>query len=194
MLRVVGFGISCGKILDHLDPNRCIVVKCWHLQVLGRAHLCNQPSNRRYLLDKTQHIIGGFGKGPGDPPDLYHSYLGLAALSILKEKPLKPIHPALCFSEDAKNHLESLPWRKSFVWKDSSLQVWVGVAWSNPSIFYRRELDRSEEKEQPINGWKFDPWVWCSCVTAEPGYWGAHLPFRWWSNELYHSIGHLYEK
>ena len=25
-------------------------------------------ANRRYLLDKTQHIIGGFAKMPGDPP------------------------------------------------------------------------------------------------------------------------------
>lgn len=25
-------------------------------------------ANRRYLLEKTQHMIGGFGKMPGDPP------------------------------------------------------------------------------------------------------------------------------
>lgn len=24
--------------------------------------------NRRYLLEKTQHLIGGFGKAVGDPP------------------------------------------------------------------------------------------------------------------------------
>jgi len=28
-------------------------------------------------------IAGGFGKLPGDPPDMYHSYLGLAALALL---------------------------------------------------------------------------------------------------------------
>ena len=39
---------------------------------------------RRYLLEKTQHsIMGGFGKFPGDLPDIYHAYLGLAALSLI---------------------------------------------------------------------------------------------------------------
>jgi len=28
-------------------------------------------------------IAGGFGKLPGDPPDMYHGYLGLAALALL---------------------------------------------------------------------------------------------------------------
>lgn len=39
---------------------------------------------RCYLLEKTQHlIVGGFGKLPGDLPDLFHAYLGLAALSVI---------------------------------------------------------------------------------------------------------------
>lgn len=39
---------------------------------------------RRYLLEKTQHlIVGGFGKFPGCPPDIYHAYLGLACLALI---------------------------------------------------------------------------------------------------------------
>ena len=39
---------------------------------------------RRYLLESTQHVIaGGFGKLPGDPPDIYHSYMALAALALI---------------------------------------------------------------------------------------------------------------
>ncbi|KAJ8611592.1 hypothetical protein MRB53_037895 [Persea americana] len=41
---------------------------------------------RRYLLLKVQHLVaGGFSKYPDDPPDIYHSYLGLAALALLDE-------------------------------------------------------------------------------------------------------------
>lgn len=35
-------------------------------------------------MEKSQHLIaGGFGKLPGDPPDIYHAYLGLAALALI---------------------------------------------------------------------------------------------------------------
>ena len=37
-----------------------------------------------YLLDKTQHAVtGGFSKLPGDLPDIYHAYLGLATFSLI---------------------------------------------------------------------------------------------------------------
>lgn len=80
--------------------------------MLGKLHLTSGTATRRYLLDKTQHIVGGFGKTPGDPPDIYHSYLGLAALSLQEEPGIKPIRAAACFSEEACQFLESLPWRK----------------------------------------------------------------------------------
>jgi geranylgeranyl transferase type-1 subunit beta len=35
---------------------------------MDRLSLIDQQRNRRYLLEKTQHIIGGFGKGIGEPP------------------------------------------------------------------------------------------------------------------------------
>jgi geranylgeranyl transferase type-1 subunit beta len=35
---------------------------------MDRLSLIDQPRNRQYLLEKTQHIIGGFGKGIGEPP------------------------------------------------------------------------------------------------------------------------------
>ena len=37
-------------------------------QVLGRLDFVCTGANRRYLLDKTQHLIGGFGKMAGEPP------------------------------------------------------------------------------------------------------------------------------
>ena len=44
--------------------------------------------------------------------DIMHSYLGLAALAIMKEPGLKSLDPTLCISLSAREHLESLPWRK----------------------------------------------------------------------------------
>jgi geranylgeranyl transferase type-1 subunit beta len=84
-------------------------------QILNNLPLANLESNRRYLYEKTQHPIGGFGKKVGDPPDLYHSYLGLAALSIMGDKQLKPVDSTACFSVNACRHLESLPWRKEIL-------------------------------------------------------------------------------
>jgi geranylgeranyl transferase type-1 subunit beta len=60
------------------------------------------------LLEKTQHFIGGFGKVTGDPPDIYHSYLGLASLALFEYPGLKKIHPAACISLDAVDYLKTL--------------------------------------------------------------------------------------
>ncbi|MCJ1253144.1 hypothetical protein MMC24_000951 [Lignoscripta atroalba] len=107
-LQWAGFNGRCNKVAD-------TCYSFWvggTLGILQKVHLLDFNANRRYLLDKTQHIIGGFGKVPGDPPDIMHSYLGLAALAIMKEPGLKSIDPALCISVSAREHLESLGWRK----------------------------------------------------------------------------------
>lgn len=57
-------------------------------------------AQRAFLLEKTQHIIGGFGKNPGSPPDVGHGCLGLAALATMGDPSLKRLDPALCVSVD----------------------------------------------------------------------------------------------
>jgi geranylgeranyl transferase type-1 subunit beta len=90
-------------------------------QLLGSLPLINSDSNRRYLLDKTQHLVGGFGKKAGDPPDVYHSFLGLAALSVMALEPdLKPIDATTCFSLDACKHLAGLEWRRE-IWNEDDV-------------------------------------------------------------------------
>ncbi|KAB2572272.1 Geranylgeranyl transferase type-1 subunit beta [Lasiodiplodia hormozganensis] len=107
-LQWAGFNGRCNKIAD-----TCYAWwVCASLSMLGKVHLVSQSTARRYLLEKTQHLVGGFGKVPGDPPDIYHSYLGLAALSLLGEPAIKPIRASACLSEHACQFLESLPWRK----------------------------------------------------------------------------------
>ncbi|OMP84149.1 Geranylgeranyl transferase type-1 subunit beta [Diplodia seriata] len=107
-LQWAGFNGRCNKIAD-----TCYAWwVCASLSMLGKVHLVSQPTARRYLLEKTQHLVGGFGKIPGDPPDIYHSYLGLAALSLFGEPGVKPMRASACLSEQACQFLESLPWRK----------------------------------------------------------------------------------
>lgn len=78
---------------------------------------------RDFLLARTQHVlVGGFGKHVGSRPDIYHSYLGLAALAVLpggigcRGRPgsdgsgglgLKELDPGLCVSVDTRRKIEA---------------------------------------------------------------------------------------
>jgi len=103
-----GFNGRCNKIAD-----TCYAF--WvhgSLSILNQSNLPNTKSLRRWLLERTVHPqLGGFGKIAGDLPDLYHSYLGLAALSLLGEEKLKPLDPALCMSKEAKSRLKGI-WKR----------------------------------------------------------------------------------
>jgi len=92
------------------------------LSILDRLHLIDPKPIRRWLLEKTQHLIGGFGKISGDPPDILHSYLGLAALATLGDPSLKSFDAALCVSNDVKRHIESLGWRRAIVGLDAQVE------------------------------------------------------------------------
>ncbi|KAF2749645.1 geranylgeranyl transferas-like protein type i beta subunit [Sporormia fimetaria CBS 119925] len=110
-LSMVGMNGRCNKIAD-----TCYAYwVCAPLDVLGHLHLVDTQRIRLWLLDMTQHFIGGFGKLPGDPPDIYHSYLGLFTLAMFGEPRLKEADAALCISKAAKERIESLPWRKAIV-------------------------------------------------------------------------------
>lgn len=38
--------------------------------MLKRYFVIDEVRNRRYLLEKAQHLVGGFGKTVGDPPGM----------------------------------------------------------------------------------------------------------------------------
>lgn len=73
------------------------------------AALVGRKSARAFLLEKTQSAYGGFGKKANCPPDLYHSYLGLAALATLagdeSEAGLGKFDVHLCLGKEAANRL-----------------------------------------------------------------------------------------
>ncbi|RHZ62655.1 non-specific serine/threonine protein kinase [Aspergillus thermomutatus] len=65
-LHWAGFNGRCNKYAD-------TCYSLWNtgtLVMMDRLSLVDQQRNRQYLLEKTQHIIGGFGKGIGELPVL----------------------------------------------------------------------------------------------------------------------------
>lgn len=113
----IGFNGRCNKVAD-----TCYT--WWNLGTLavldiippscapetGNETETDDPANlrarRAFLLDKTQHLIGGFGKHPGSPPDVGHACLGLAALATMGDPSLRRLDPALCVSVEAVRKVE----------------------------------------------------------------------------------------
>ncbi|KEY69211.1 hypothetical protein S7711_01667 [Stachybotrys chartarum IBT 7711] len=85
---------------------------CWWvagtLTLLGQQDLVNKTPSRRFILEITQHQIGGFSKAAGGPPDIFHSYLGLASLAAMKggEPGLKDFDAGLCCSKNIATTVE----------------------------------------------------------------------------------------
>ncbi|KAI1761885.1 terpenoid cyclases/Protein prenyltransferase [Hypoxylon sp. FL1150] len=85
---------------------------CGALTMLGEGRVVDRSPARKFILEKVQHLIGGFAKHPGGPPDVYHAYLGLAALATMagedvagKEEGLGKFDPRLCISREASERV-----------------------------------------------------------------------------------------
>ncbi|KAL4881487.1 terpenoid cyclases/protein prenyltransferase alpha-alpha toroid [Aspergillus karnatakaensis] len=105
-LQCAGFNGRCNKYAD-------TCYSFWNtatLDMLGKLSMVDANGNRGYLLGKTQHLVGGFGKGVGEPPDLLHSYFGMVSLAFQGEQGLDSIDPALCATHRTMQHLHTLPW------------------------------------------------------------------------------------
>lgn len=99
------------------------------LAMLGRPALAGgDAGSRRFVLEVTQHRIGGFAKNAGGPPDIYHSYLGLAALATAGagREGLKAFDVGLCCTRETTAKivrardglLEAGRGKKESVWRD----------------------------------------------------------------------------
>lgn len=111
----IGFNGRCNKVADTcytwwtlgslavlgvLDPSQN------HNDNTNTLDPAALKAQRAFLLEKTQHLIGGFGKHPGSPPDVGHGCLGLAALATMGDPGLKKLDPALCVSVDVVRRIE----------------------------------------------------------------------------------------
>lgn len=113
----VGYNGRCNKVAD-----TCYT--WWVLGSLSILGVLDQPTSssssspptvdpealraaRTFLLDKTQHAIGGFGKRASDPPDIYHSSLGLFALATMGDPSLKKVDAGLAVSVETVRKIEA---------------------------------------------------------------------------------------
>jgi geranylgeranyl transferase type-1 subunit beta len=79
-IRYVGFNGRPNKVVDTCysfwnlgaiavcEARPCSLIKTDEAKILHRLDLIDSDRFRRYLLGKAQHMVGGFGKGVGDPP------------------------------------------------------------------------------------------------------------------------------
>lgn len=116
----VGFNGRCNKVADTCYT-WWVLGSLSILGVLGGGPSSSSPSSaprttvdlealgasRAFLLDKTQHAIGGFGKRAADPPDIYHSSLGLFALATMGDPSLKAVDAGLAVSVDTVRKIEA---------------------------------------------------------------------------------------
>ncbi|UKZ79767.1 hypothetical protein TrVFT333_007529 [Trichoderma virens FT-333] len=79
---------------------------CGTLMLLDCDSFYNPEPSCNYLLGITQHRIGGFGKSVGDPPDIYHSYLGLTTVALLGGSDLKEVDAGFCCSKEGARKIE----------------------------------------------------------------------------------------
>ncbi|KAK7340876.1 hypothetical protein VNO77_21593 [Canavalia gladiata] len=70
------------------------------LRILGGYNFVDKNALRGFLLS-CQYKYGGFSKFPGEFPDLYHSYYGFTAFSLLEESGLKSLCSELGITETA---------------------------------------------------------------------------------------------
>lgn len=78
------------------------------LEILDSFQHIDRKSNRDWLLATQDYRTGGFSKSTSTSPDPLHSYMGLAALALMKEKELQPLFAPLNISQRAAEHLHRL--------------------------------------------------------------------------------------
>lgn len=104
MLHLVGLWHSKGEF--HFKHMSLLSFLFLTTQMLDCDGFYDPRPSCNYLLDITQHSIGGFGKSVGDPPDIYHSYLGLTTVALLGGAELKEIDAGLCCSKEGVQKIE----------------------------------------------------------------------------------------
>jgi len=111
------------NISDHLSfQNKVRFFKCStpfndtfsaSLELMGAFKFIDYEENRSFLMN-TQTLYGGFGKFVGSLPDVMHSYMGLAGLSLMDEPDIRKMDVALNVSLKGVEHLKN----RTLFWKD----------------------------------------------------------------------------
>ncbi|KAF9903935.1 Geranylgeranyl transferase type-1 subunit beta [Lobosporangium transversale] len=85
------------------------------LAILDSMDLVDFEANRGYLMEAQHKSIGGFGKWIDTFPDILHSYMGIAGLSLMQEPGVLPMDPLLNVSKRSQERLfnNTVFWKKN---------------------------------------------------------------------------------
>lgn len=75
------------------------------LSILKRLHWIDQNKLIDFILDCQDEIDGGISDRPEDEVDVYHTFFGIAGLSLMGYEGLKPIDPTLALPCDVVDRL-----------------------------------------------------------------------------------------
>ncbi|KXS12656.1 geranylgeranyltransferase type I beta-subunit-like protein [Gonapodya prolifera JEL478] len=84
------------------------------LHLLSAGHLINDTANIQFLMTTQNKMIGGFGKYQTSLPDILHSYMGLAGLSLGEFPGVQSMSPALNLTDATVKFLasEAVTWKR----------------------------------------------------------------------------------
>lgn len=78
------------------------------MRILGRLDWIDKAALKRFIL-ACQDSAGGIADKPGNVPDVFHTFFGVAGLSLLGEPGLKQVDAAYALPMDTLQRLGLRP-------------------------------------------------------------------------------------
>ncbi|CAN4086598.1 unnamed protein product [Withania somnifera] len=75
------------------------------LIMIDRVHWIDKEKLVKFILDCQDKVNGGISDRPDDAVDVFHTYFGVAGLSLLEYPGIKPIDPAYALPVDVVNRV-----------------------------------------------------------------------------------------
>lgn len=95
-------------------------------------------ASRNFLFTETQHLIGGFSKHAGGPPDIHHAYLGLAALATMGDGSLKQFDTSLCVSVETVRKAAAA--RDALIATEAAESSWDKTCHADAAFWHGKEV------------------------------------------------------
>jgi geranylgeranyl transferase type-2 subunit beta len=104
--------LECGGFNGRPDKKEDVCYSWWVLSSLAMLDKVSWVDGERldgFIRECQDPDEGGIADQPGDIPDIFHTFFGLAGLSLLGDKQLDPINPMYALSERVVARLPPLP-------------------------------------------------------------------------------------
>ncbi|XP_053992411.1 probable geranylgeranyl transferase type-2 subunit beta [Hylaeus volcanicus] len=95
--------MPCGGFNGRPEKASDVCYSWWivaSLNLINRDHWVDANALETFIVNSQDEFDGGIADSPGNIPDVFHTFFGLAALSLNGKISGKSIHPAYCISHD----------------------------------------------------------------------------------------------